>query len=95
MSAEPDHLPPRLWWVLASLTLAWGFNWTAMKVALAEVPPWTFRSLCLGLGSAVLFTALRAGGQRIVLPTGQWGGSGCSRSSTSPAGTCWSHSASA
>ena len=73
MSAEPDHLPSRLWWVLASLTLAWGFNWTAMKVALAEVPPWTFRSLCLGLGSAVLFLALRAGGQRIVLPTGQWG----------------------
>ena len=73
MNAEPDHLPPRLWWVLASLTFAWGFNWTALKVALAEVPPWTFRSLCLGLGAAVLFAALRAGGQRIVLPTGQWG----------------------
>ena len=73
MSAEPDHLPRRLWWVLASLTLAWGFNWTAMKTALAEVPPWTFRTLCLGLGSAVLFLALRAGGQRLALPTGQWG----------------------
>lgn len=73
MSGEPDHLPRRLWWVLASLTLAWGFNWTAMKVALFEVPPWTFRSLCLGLGAAVLFIALRAGGQRLVLPTGQWG----------------------
>lgn len=73
VSGEPDHLPPRLWWVLASLTLAWGFNWTAMKTALAEVPPWTFRSLCLGLGSAVLFAALRAGGQRLVLPAGQWG----------------------
>ena len=73
MKAEPDHLPPQLWWVLASLTLAWGFNWTAMKTALAEVPPWTFRSLCLGLGSAVLFLALRAGGQRLMLPSGQWG----------------------
>lgn len=72
MSLEPDHLPRRLWWVLASLTLAWGFNWTAMKTALAEVPPWTFRSLCLGLGAAVLFAALRAGGQRLPLPTGQW-----------------------
>ena len=73
MKPEPDHLPPQLWWVLASLTLAWGFNWTAMKTALSEVPPWTFRSLCLGLGAAVLFSALRAGGQRLVLPTGQWG----------------------
>jgi drug/metabolite transporter (DMT)-like permease len=73
VSAEPDHLPRRLWWVLAALTLAWGFNWTALKVALSEVPPWTFRSLCLGLGAAVLFIALRVGGQRLVLPTGQWG----------------------
>jgi drug/metabolite transporter (DMT)-like permease len=73
LKAEPDHLPPQLWWVLASLTLAWGFNWTAMKTALSEVPPWTFRSLCLGLGAAVLFAALRAAGQRLVLPTGQWG----------------------
>lgn len=73
MNREPDHLPQRLWWVLGGLTLAWGFNWTALKVALAEVPPWTFRSLCLGLGSLVLFLALRAGGQRLVLPHGQWG----------------------
>jgi len=73
VSSEPDHLPRRLWWVLAGLTLAWGFNWTALKVALSEVPPWTFRSLCLGLGSAVLFAALRAGGQRLALPRGQWG----------------------
>lgn len=72
MSVEPDHLPRRLWWVLAGLTLAWGFNWTALKVALSEVPPWTFRSLCLGLGSAVLFAALRAGGQRLAVPRGQW-----------------------
>ena len=73
MSAEPDHLPRHLWWVLAGLSLAWGFNWTALKVALSEVPPWTFRSLCLGLGSAVLFAALRAGGQRLAVPRGQWG----------------------
>jgi drug/metabolite transporter (DMT)-like permease len=73
LSAEPDHLPRRLWWVLAALTLTWGFNWTALKVALSEVPPWTFRSLCLGLGSLVLFAALRAGGQRFAWPTGQWG----------------------
>src|SRR4051812_24212691 len=74
LSQKPvDHLPRRLWWVLAGLTLAWGFNWTAMKVVLSEVPPWTFRTLCLGLGSAVLFAALRAGGQRLAVPKGQWG----------------------
>lgn len=71
MSAH-DHLPRRLWWLLAGLTFAWGFNWTAMKVALSEVSPWTFRVLCLGLGSAVLFFALRMGGQRLAVPRGQW-----------------------
>lgn len=71
MSAEPDHLPRRLWWLLAALTLAWGFNWTAMKVALTGVPPWTFRTLCLGLGSAVLFLVLKAGGHALAIPRGQ------------------------
>lgn len=72
MSGQPDHLPRHLWWVLAGLTLAWGFNWTAMKVALSEVPPWTFRTLCLVLGSSVLFMVLRAGGQSLAVPKGQW-----------------------
>jgi len=71
-NSEPDHLPQRLWWVLAALTLAWGFNWTALKVALSEVPPWTFRSLCLGAGSGVLFFALHLGRQRLAVPKGQW-----------------------
>ena len=70
--AAPDHLPARLWGLLAALTLAWGVNWAAMKLALAEVPPWTFRSMCLGLGSAVLFLALHLGGQKIPWPRGQW-----------------------
>ena len=70
---KQDHLPQRLWWILAGLTLVWGFNWTAMKVALSAVSPWTFRALCLGLGSLVLILALRAGGQRLAPPTGQWG----------------------
>jgi drug/metabolite transporter (DMT)-like permease len=69
---EPEHLPRRLWWVLAGLTLAWGFNWTAMKVALAEIPPWTFRTLCLGLGSLILFAVLRAARQPLAVPRGQW-----------------------
>ena len=71
MTAQADHLPRRLWWLLAGLSLAWGFNWTAMKVSLAEVPPWTFRSLCLGLGSLVLFAVLRGAGQPLAVPRGQ------------------------
>jgi drug/metabolite transporter (DMT)-like permease len=58
--------------VLGGLWVAWGFNWAAMKLALADVTPWTFRTLCLGLGSAVLFLVLRAGGQSLSVPKGQW-----------------------
>jgi drug/metabolite transporter (DMT)-like permease len=68
-----EHLPARLWWVLVGLTLVWGFNWTALKVAVTEVAPFTFRSLCLGLGSGVLFAFLRAGGQPLAIPRDQWG----------------------
>jgi drug/metabolite transporter (DMT)-like permease len=72
LTESPDHLPARLWWLLGALTLAWGLNWVAMKLALAQVPPWTFRSMCLGLGSAVLFLVLHLGGQKIPWPRGQW-----------------------
>lgn len=68
---QPDHLPRQLWWLLGALTIAWGFNWTAMKVSLSAVSPWTFRAMCLGLGSAVLFAVLRASGQSLAVPRGQ------------------------
>ena len=67
-----EHLPARLWWVLAGLTLVWGFNWTAMKVAISEVTPFTFRTLCLGLGSGVLFAFLRASRQPLAIARDQW-----------------------
>ena len=73
MSASADHIPARLWWVLAGLTLAWGFNWTAIKLAVTEVAPFTFRSMCLGVGSAILFAAMKAGGHSLAVPKGQWG----------------------
>ena len=69
---QQDQLPARLWWVLAGLTLVWGFNWTAMKVAITDIAPFTFRTLCLGLGSGVLFAFLRAGSQPLAIPRDQW-----------------------
>ena len=67
-----DHLPAKLWWVLAGLTLVWGFNWTAMKVAISEVAPFTFRTLCLGIGSGLLFAFLRSGRESLSIPRDQW-----------------------
>ena len=70
---QEQHLPFRLWWVLVGLTLVWGFNWTAMKVAISDIAPFTFRTLCLGLGSGVLFAALRSSGQPLAIPRDHWG----------------------
>lgn len=67
-----EHVPATLWWVLAGLTFVWGFNWTAMKVAISEVAPFTFRTLCLGLGSGLLFAYLRATKQPLTIARDQW-----------------------
>ena len=65
-------MPRHLWGVLAGITLVWGFNWAAMKVALAELSPLTFRTICLAAGSGVLFAVLKASGQALAIPRGQW-----------------------
>ena len=69
---QQEHLPVRLWWVLAGLALVWGCNWTAMKVAITEIAPFTFRTLCLGLGSGILFAVLRLSGQPLAIPRNDW-----------------------
>lgn len=76
MTQPPEqyqHYSARLLWLLAALTLAWGFNWTAIKIALSEVPPLLFRSMCLGFGSAVLFAVLSLRGQSLKVPRRDWG----------------------
>jgi drug/metabolite transporter (DMT)-like permease len=54
--------------LLAALTLLWGGNWPAMKLALREVDPWTFRTVCLLVGGAGLLALARAGGQSLRVP---------------------------
>ncbi len=33
--------------LLASVILGWGISWPISKIALEEIDPWTFRTLCL------------------------------------------------
>ncbi len=49
--------------LLAALSLLWGLNWPAMKVALGEMPVLPFRALCLLVSGPILlgFAALRGG----------------------------------
>ena len=56
MKHEERHgFPASILWVLVALTLGWGFNWPMIKLALSEVPVFSFRSACLLGGAAGLF----------------------------------------
>jgi drug/metabolite transporter (DMT)-like permease len=54
--------------LLVALTITWGLNWPMMKLALLEVPPWTFRSLCLMVGGSALLALARASGGSMTVP---------------------------
>lgn len=63
--------PPHLIWLLVGLTLGWGLNWPAMKVAVSEMAPMRFRTLCLLAGAAGLFGIACMNGLPVRIPKGQ------------------------
>jgi len=69
---SPHTFPPHLVGLLIGLTLGWGFNWPMMKLALAEMEPMRFRTLCLLFGAAGLFGLARVNGLSVRIPQGQW-----------------------
>ena len=63
--------------LLVGLSLGWGTNWPVMKVALAEIPPWTFRGWSLLVaGTTLLAFARLAWGVTPAPPRAQWRGLG-------------------
>jgi drug/metabolite transporter (DMT)-like permease len=65
MSRDTATLPRSTWWLLAALTLGWGMNWPIMKIALAEIPVWTFRSVSVIAGGAGMFVVARLMGENL------------------------------
>jgi drug/metabolite transporter (DMT)-like permease len=72
MNPSRQTLPRSTWVLLLVLTLGWGCNWPLIKLALAEIPVWTFRSLCVVAGAAGIFAIARVAGQSILPPRGHW-----------------------
>ena len=73
MTAPHYRLPQSILWLLALLTLFWGFNWPVVKTVLTAMSPLYFRSWGLAVGAAGLFAMARLGGLRIRAPRGTWG----------------------
>ncbi len=61
-------LPTAGFLLLAGLTLFWGGNWPMMKIALGELPVWSFRSLCLLGGGLGLLSLAALAGRRLSIP---------------------------
>ena len=68
---QPAELPRSGILLLVALTVTWGLNWPMMKLALQEVQPWAFRSLCLAVGGASLLALTSASGGAVRIPAGR------------------------
>lgn len=65
---RPQGLPTAGYFLLAGLTLFWGANWPGMKIALAELPVWWFRTLSVGFGATGLLIIARFSHGTIKIP---------------------------
>lgn len=55
----------RLLALIAAVTLLWGLNWPAMKFVVGELPPWTFRVVCVVVAGLTLLGLARLSGERV------------------------------
>jgi drug/metabolite transporter (DMT)-like permease len=54
-----------------ALSFCWGLSWTAMRVALDEVSPWSLRLIGYSIGVTVLLVLLKAQGRSLAIPGGK------------------------
>jgi len=67
-----SRVSPKVLALLAALTLVWGTNWPLFRVALAELPVFTFRSIVLVSAIASLGLIVRLRGESFAVPKGKW-----------------------
>ena len=58
--------------LIAAVTVLWGLNWPAMKIALGELSPWTFRSVCLMISGTGLMALAAVTRERLIPPRRLW-----------------------
>lgn len=63
-----ERLPRAGFFLLTAVTLFWGANWPGMKIALAELPVWWFRAMCVWAGALGLLTVAKLSGASLRMP---------------------------
>jgi drug/metabolite transporter (DMT)-like permease len=53
---------------LVLLSVSWGLTWPAMRVALAEIPVFSMRTVSLGLGALTLVIVVAAQRRKVMMP---------------------------
>ncbi len=67
-NAATETLPQFGLVLLIFLSIFWGTNWPMMKMALREIPVWTFRTLCLFLGGFGVLCIAKANRLKLTIP---------------------------
>ena len=57
--------------LLLALSFCWGLSWSAMRIALDEVSPWSMRLLGYSIGAATLLVLIKAQGRSLAIPRGR------------------------
>jgi len=67
-----SRVSPKVLALLGALTLTWGTNWPLFRIALEELPVFTFRTLVLASAVVVLTTILLIRRESFAVPKGKW-----------------------
>jgi drug/metabolite transporter (DMT)-like permease len=67
-----DRVSPKVLALLALLTVVWGTNWPLFRIALDELPVFTFRTIVLVAGCVMLIAILLVRGESFAVPKGKW-----------------------
>ena len=67
-----SRVSPKVLALLGALTLVWGTNWPLFRIALGELPVWTFRTMVLSTGAIVLTAILLVRRESFAVPKGKW-----------------------
>lgn len=63
---------PKVLALLGVLTLVWGTNWPLFRIALDELPVWTFRTIVMGAAVIMLTAILVIRRESFAVPKGKW-----------------------
>lgn len=67
-----SRVSPKVLALLGLLTLVWGTNWPLFRIALDELPVWSFRTMVLAAAISVLTAILLVRGESFAVPKDKW-----------------------